>query len=66
MITVECLACSTVTDYEGTVQDMVDVVCPACHVRERLVATPMNMEPPEEKCALSPSEPDGSRPCEAV
>lgn len=62
MITVECLACSTVTDYDGTVHDMIDVVCPTCHVRERLVATPMNMEPPEEQCALSRTAPDSERP----
>lgn len=62
MITVECLACGTTTDYDGAVHDMIDVVCPTCHVRERLVATPLNLEPPEETYALSRTQPDRERP----
>jgi len=48
MITVECLMCGQETDYSGTLNDMLDVVCPHCNVRTRIVATPLNVEPPED------------------
>lgn len=49
MITTKCLACGAVTDHDGELYDMRDVVCPECRLKTRIVATPMNLEPPEEK-----------------
>jgi hypothetical protein len=51
MITVQCLACKEVTDHDAELHDMVDVICPHCRCRTRIVATPMNIEMDEDdKC----------------
>lgn len=52
MIDVRCLACDRQTSYDGVVTDMIDVVCPTCACRTRLVAVPVGLEPREEVTEL--------------
>lgn len=56
MITVVCLACGIQTNYAGLVKDMVDVTCPRCSLRSRIVVTPMNLEPPDEVSSIGQSD----------
>lgn len=56
MITFACLLCGQETDFLGEVRDMVDVVCPCCSVRTRIVAVPLNAEPPDDaRCSFDVS-----------